>query len=101
MRHCEPGEMFIDTEPGWYDKLVKLRNVLFQFLLQKKVKPFNGQTCLPHKVVDRGCKALATLHFMATAFIGADGQSSPSPPHLRPNQRIQSTHSELSRFGGH
>ena len=48
-----------------------------------------------------GCKVLATLYFMATAFIGADGQSSPSPPHLRPNWRIQSTHSEPSRLGWH
>ena len=37
----------------------------------------------------KGCKVLATLYFMATAFIGADGQSSPSRPHLRPNKRIE------------
>ena len=49
----------------------------------------------------KGCKVLPTLHFMATAFIEADGKSSPSPLYLRPNSRIQSTHSELNRLGGH
>ena len=62
--------------------------------------PFvNGST---GEVLDyRGCKVLATLYFMAKAFIGADDQSSPSPLYLRPNKKIQSTRSELSRFDGH
>ena len=55
------------------------------FSHKKKVKPLNCQTCLQHKIGGRGCKVLATLYFMATAFIQADGQSSPSPPHVRPN----------------
>ena len=55
------------------------------FVKKAHVKPVIGQTCLQNKVGGRGCKVLATLHFMATAFIGADGQSSPSPPYLRSN----------------
>ena len=72
-----------------------------QQLLSRTRAALNGQTCLPHKVGGRACKVLATLYFMATAFIVADGQSSPSPLYLRHNLKIRSTHSKLNRLGRH
>ena len=54
----------------------------FKYKVKGKVKPLNGQTCLPYKVGGRVYKVLATWYFIATAFIRTDGQSSPSPLYL-------------------